>query len=107
MLFSERELVLEIDRLKHKNGVVKRRGKSPNRVDAFIRGLEEERNYWKAEVDTLQKMLRVRSASPTRARSPTRSIRGSPAGTPNKKVQKRSYVYSSFILFLHPFKLMG
>ena len=43
--------MLEIDRLKyHKNGV-KRRGKSPNRMDQFIRGLEEERDYWKSEVD--------------------------------------------------------
>ncbi|XP_013412187.1 centrosomal protein of 135 kDa-like, partial [Lingula anatina] len=79
---NERELVLEIERLKKKNGLVKKRGKSPNRLDAFIRGLEEERDYYKGEVDTLQKMMQQqRSASPSRGRSPARAKRDtSPAG---------------------------
>ena len=50
LLFSEKELVLEIDRLKyHKNGIKKCKG--PNKMETFIKGLEEERDYWKGEVD--------------------------------------------------------
>ena len=37
-LFSERELVLEIDRLKHRNGNARKRGKSPNRLEIFVKG---------------------------------------------------------------------
>ncbi|XP_013391946.1 centrosomal protein of 135 kDa [Lingula anatina] len=78
---NERELVLEIERLKKKNGLVKKRGKSPNRLDAFIRGLEEERDYYKGEVDTLQKMMQQqRSASPARGRSPARAKRDTSPG---------------------------
>lgn len=54
LTYSERELVLEIDRLKHKNGMVKRKGKTPDQVAAFIKGLEQDRDYWKKEVETLQ-----------------------------------------------------
>ena len=59
-LFAEKELVLEIHRLKHKNGVVKKKGKSADPVQGFIRSLEEERDYWKGEVDVLNKLLKSR-----------------------------------------------
>ena len=81
--FAERDLVLEIDRLKHKNGFHKKRGKSPDRLTQFLRGVEEERDYWKGEVEVLQKLLRSRSISPTRAKSPQRASR-SPARSPTR-----------------------
>ena len=43
---TEKDMVIEIDRLKHRNGF-KAKGKSQNLVDSFIKGLEEERDYWK------------------------------------------------------------
>ena len=46
--------MLEIDRLKHsgsKNGVRQRRGKSANHMDALLKRLEEDRDYWKGEVE--------------------------------------------------------
>ncbi|XP_064637968.1 testis-specific gene 10 protein-like isoform X2 [Lineus longissimus] len=75
---NERELVMEIERLKTRNGV-KKRAKSPNRMDSFIKSLEDERDYWKGEVDVLQKLLKMESRTPTRCPgSPKKS-------TPTKK----------------------
>ena len=79
ILFSEKELVLEIDRLKHRTscGTKKKSAKTPNRVEALLKSVEQERDYWKGEVDILQKISSSRalspSRSPSRARSPTRA----------------------------------
>ena len=109
---TERELVLEIDRLKHRNGLVKKRSKSPNRIEAFMKGLEEERDYWKGEVEVLQKLMRSRkstprsrSASPSRSRSQTstpsksRSRNASPVGTP-KAEKKAAAQYDAMLRVL-------
>ncbi len=108
--------MLEIDRLKHKNGIVKKRGKSPDRMQIFIKGIEEERDYWKGEVEVLQKLLRsksrsnspARSRSPTRSKSPSRSLNStpskghsrtsSPSRTPSK--QNKSEKNVSYMLII-------
>jgi centrosomal protein CEP135 len=65
----EKDLVLEIDRLRHhhKNGSVqpgKQRTKSASGpTEAFIKGLEDELYYWKSQVDDLQQIIRSRPAS--------------------------------------------
>ncbi len=93
LTFAERDLVLELDRAKcsHRNGMVKKKPKGPSATEKLIKGIEEERDYWKGEVETLQKLLktsrarvsgRSRSVSPTR-RSPTRGPRSIPS-TPTK-----------------------
>lgn len=98
-LITERDLVLEIDRLKCKNGVTrgKRGSKTPTHTEMFIKGLEEERDYWKGEVSVLQKLMknktRPRSPSPTlrsrsRSLSPARSKPLTP--TPTRKSKSRS-----------------
>ncbi|XP_034613852.1 testis-specific gene 10 protein isoform X4 [Trachemys scripta elegans] len=46
-------------------------GKSPSRLDTFIKTLEEDRDYYKSEADNLRKMFRNTSSSPKH--SPTRS----------------------------------
>ena len=56
--FAEKELVLEIERLKRKNGPGVKKNKIPSKLDAFIRGIEEERDYYKQQTDILQRMLR-------------------------------------------------
>ena len=72
-------MVLEIDRLKHGKNGLKRRAKSANHMDVFVKRLEEERDYWKGEVDVLQALMKrgslSRTSSPVRSpvRSPTRS----------------------------------
>ncbi len=88
--FAERDLVLELDRAKYsqRNGVVKKKTKGPTHVEKLIKGLEDERNYWKGEVETLQKLLqtsRSRASSRSRptSRSPTRTSRSTPS-TPSK-----------------------
>ena len=50
-LKSEKDLVMEIDRLKHNKNGVKRRSKSANQMEAFLRKLEQERDYWRGEVE--------------------------------------------------------
>ncbi|XP_065447736.1 testis-specific gene 10 protein isoform X11 [Chrysemys picta bellii] len=46
-------------------------GKSPSRLDTFIKTLEEDRDYYKSEAENLRKMFRNTSSSPKH--SPTRS----------------------------------
>ncbi|XP_025088561.1 testis-specific gene 10 protein-like isoform X3 [Pomacea canaliculata] len=85
---NEKELVLEIERLKRKNGPSTKKGKIPSKLDAFIRGIEEEREYYRQQADALQRMLRgepPRSSSPIRSRPSSRS--GSPVRErPDKKM---------------------
>jgi len=63
---AEKDLVLEIDRLRHhaKNGTVQH-GKRPKAqtgaVEAFIKDLEDERDYWKNQVSEMQQLLRSKS----------------------------------------------
>ena len=56
--------MLEIDRLKHRcsgtatNG--KKRAKSPTRaMECYLRSIEEERDYYKCEVDQLNKVIHM------------------------------------------------
>ncbi|XP_067150587.1 testis-specific gene 10 protein isoform X4 [Apteryx mantelli] len=42
----------------------KKQGKSPSRLDTFIKTLQEDRDYYKSEADNLQKVLRNASSSP-------------------------------------------
>uniref|UniRef100_A0A8C3S2P6 Centrosomal protein 135 n=1 Tax=Chelydra serpentina TaxID=8475 RepID=A0A8C3S2P6_CHESE len=68
--FIERELVLEIERMRLEYGIAFG-DKSPSRLDAFVKTLEEDRDYYKRELEYLQKMIK-RRASPCR-RSPEKS----------------------------------
>ncbi|KFW03448.1 Centrosomal protein of 135 kDa, partial [Eurypyga helias] len=61
---KERELVLEIERMRLEYGVALG-DKSPSRLDAFVKTLEDDRDYYKRELEYLQKM-RKRRPSPSR-----------------------------------------
>jgi len=100
---TEKDLVLEIDRLRHhstRNGVTQH-GKRPKTqtadsssgVATFIRDLEDERDYWQSQVTELQQLLRSKADATTmlphqspsmtgarrsRSTSPTRSISQTP-----------------------------
>lgn len=98
---TEKELVLEIERLKRKNGPgMTKKGKTPSKLDAFIRSVEEERNYYRDQADALQKMLR--GEIPTRSRSPVRSRPSSRSGSPvrdtstTKSDKVKTYNFSHF-----------
>ncbi|XP_040556377.1 centrosomal protein of 135 kDa isoform X7 [Gallus gallus] len=67
---KERELVLEIERMRLEYGIALG-DKSPSRLDAFVKTLEDDRDYYKRELEYLQKMIK-RRPSPSR-RSPEKS----------------------------------
>ena len=96
--------MLEIERLKRKNGpatvVNGKKGKSASKLDAFIRSIEEERNYYKDQTEALQKM--VRGEIPSRSRSPIRSRPSSRSGSPVRDVASKSdkKVFRGFILWV-------
>ncbi|NWS43664.1 CP135 protein, partial [Probosciger aterrimus] len=64
---KERELVLEVERMRLEYGIALG-NKSPSRLDAFIKTLEEDRDYYKQELEYLQKMIK-RKPSPSRRTS--------------------------------------
>uniref|UniRef100_A0A672HCG2 Centrosomal protein 135 n=1 Tax=Salarias fasciatus TaxID=181472 RepID=A0A672HCG2_SALFA len=50
MMAAEKDLVLELEAFRAKHGVC-RRERSPSRLDAFVKSLEEERDHYRREVD--------------------------------------------------------
>ena len=81
-IYLEKELVLEIERLKRKSGPAgaAKKGKIPSKLDAFVRSVEEERNYYRDQAEAFQKMLR--GEIPSRSRSPPRSKPSSRSASP-------------------------
>ncbi|XP_006167755.1 centrosomal protein of 135 kDa [Tupaia chinensis] len=59
---TERELILEVERMRLEHGI-KRRDRSPSRLDTFLKGIEEERDYYKKELERLQHIIQRRSCS--------------------------------------------
>ncbi|XP_068042883.1 centrosomal protein of 135 kDa isoform X2 [Anomalospiza imberbis] len=59
---KERELVLEIERIRLDYGIALG-DKSPSRLDAFVKTLEDDRDYYKRELDYLQKMVKLRPSA--------------------------------------------
>lgn len=98
--------MLEIERLKRKNGPAgaAKKGKIPSKLDAFVRSVEEERNYYRDQAEAFQKMLRgeipSRARSPARSRTPSRptSRSGSPAREANvsAKADKKVLLHNVF-----------
>lgn len=96
LMANEKELVLEIERLKRKNGPAgaSKKGKIPSKLDAFVRSVEEERNYYRDQAEAFQKMLRGEIPSRSRSRTPSRpsSRSASPARdvTASAKADKKA-----------------
>ncbi|XP_065781260.1 centrosomal protein of 135 kDa-like [Muntiacus reevesi] len=59
---EERELTVEIERMRLEHGI-KRRDKSPSRLDTFLKGIEDERDFYKKELKKLQHIIQRRSCS--------------------------------------------
>lgn len=62
MSIPERELVLEVERMRTQYGIL-RTDRSPSRMDSFVKTLEEERNHYKAELEKLERTLNLRASS--------------------------------------------
>lgn len=60
--FAERELVLEVERMRLECGIALG-DKSPSRLDAFVKTLEDDRDYYKQELEYLQKMVKRRPSA--------------------------------------------
>jgi len=62
LTMNERELVMDLERLKLAKSVKpkKSRDKSPSKIESLVTTLEKERDYYKSECETLQDMMRRR-----------------------------------------------
>uniref|UniRef100_A0A8C5LVC5 Centrosomal protein of 135 kDa n=1 Tax=Leptobrachium leishanense TaxID=445787 RepID=A0A8C5LVC5_9ANUR len=60
-IITERELVLEVERMRTQYGIL-RTDRSPSRLDSFVKTLEEERDYYKTEMEKLEKSLNLKSS---------------------------------------------
>ncbi|KAM6962785.1 centrosomal protein of 135 kDa [Aplochiton taeniatus] len=76
MTENDKEMVLELEKMRLAHGVCGRE-RSPSRLDIFIRSLEEERDYYRQEVERYKKArgpggleLSPSRSSPGRGRSP-------------------------------------
>ncbi|KAL3047427.1 hypothetical protein OYC64_021607 [Pagothenia borchgrevinki] len=87
MMAADRDLVLELETMRAKHGVCGRE-RSPSRLDAFVKSLEEERDYYRQEAERYKRARGAGgpdlspSRSPTRGRSPqSKATRGGVAET--------------------------
>ncbi|XP_029001754.1 centrosomal protein of 135 kDa isoform X2 [Betta splendens] len=75
MMAADKQLVLELEALRTKHGVCGRE-RSPSRLDAFVKSLEEERDYYRQEAERYKRTRRggvldlSPSLSPSKSRSP-------------------------------------
>ncbi|XP_051820501.1 centrosomal protein of 135 kDa [Antechinus flavipes] len=77
----EKELVLELERMKKEHGITHRK-KSSSRLDIFVKSVEEERDHYKKELERLQKIIKHRSISTRSSRCErSLSIRSPEKGT--------------------------
>ena len=67
----DRELVLELEAMRTMHGVC-RKERSPSRLDAFVRSLEEERDRYRQEAEHYKKVRRPEGLSLSPNRSPGR-----------------------------------
>ncbi|XP_055021118.1 centrosomal protein of 135 kDa isoform X2 [Boleophthalmus pectinirostris] len=86
-LASDKDLVLELEAMRTKYGVCGRE-RSPSRLDAFVKSLEEERDYYRQEAERYKRSRSDTSPSlsPLRGRSPKR---GATEGEVRRLVQER------------------
>uniref|UniRef100_A0A670YJ96 Centrosomal protein 135 n=1 Tax=Pseudonaja textilis TaxID=8673 RepID=A0A670YJ96_PSETE len=57
----DRELVIELERMRLEGGIALG-DKSPSRLDTFVKTIEEDRDYYKRELECLQKIFKRRSS---------------------------------------------
>ncbi|XP_008991570.1 centrosomal protein of 135 kDa isoform X2 [Callithrix jacchus] len=85
---TERELTLEVERMRLEHGI-KRRDRSPSRLDTFLKGIEEERDYYKKELERLQHIIQRRSCSANySAREKSSIFRTSEKGDYNSEIHQ-------------------
>nr|XP_033800677.1 centrosomal protein of 135 kDa isoform X2 [Geotrypetes seraphini] len=58
---TERDLVLEVEKMRTQYGIL-RGDRSPSRLDKFVKSLEEERDYYKRELENVERTFKRRSS---------------------------------------------
>ncbi|XP_016526216.1 centrosomal protein of 135 kDa isoform X2 [Poecilia formosa] len=71
MMAAEKELVLELEAFRTKHGVCGRE-RSPSRLDAFVRSLEEERDFYRQEAERYKRARGASGQGSSPSRSPER-----------------------------------
>ncbi|RVE73808.1 hypothetical protein OJAV_G00034970 [Oryzias javanicus] len=71
MMAAEKDLVLELERMRARHGVCGRE-RSPSRLDAFVRSLEEERDFYRREAEKYKQAKGGGSPALSPSRSPDR-----------------------------------
>lgn len=94
-VYLEKELVLELEAFRSKHGVCGRE-RSPSRLDAFVKSLEEERDFYRHEAERYKRARGAGGPGSSPSRSPDRGR------SPKGKVSK--VAANSFILI---YLLMG
>eukprot|EP00794_Sanderia_malayensis_P007402 gene7402-8222_t len=74
LTITERELVMELERLKLSKTGSRKSAKSPDRVELLMRNLEDERDHYRDECEILQEMIkkRITTSKHSTSRSPSR-----------------------------------
>lgn len=69
-LFLDKEMILELERMRALHGTCGKE-RSPSRLDAFVKSLEEERDHYRHEAEKYRKTRGgADSVSPSKSRSP-------------------------------------
>uniref|UniRef100_A0A3B4ABW6 Centrosomal protein 135 n=1 Tax=Periophthalmus magnuspinnatus TaxID=409849 RepID=A0A3B4ABW6_9GOBI len=87
-LAFDKDLVLELEAMRTKYGVCGKE-RLPSRLDAFVKSLEEERDYYRQEAERYKRSRgdTSPSRSPVRSRSP--NVRPDSAGEVHRLIQER------------------
>lgn len=66
----DKEMILELERMHSRHGICGKE-RSPSRLDAFVKSLEEERDHYRHEAEKYRKTSGgADSVSPSKSRSP-------------------------------------
>ncbi|OCT99518.1 centrosomal protein of 135 kDa [Xenopus laevis] len=76
-MVTERELVLEVERMRTQYGIA-RSDRSPSRLDSFVKTLEEERDYYKREMEKLERTQNFKYSLLSHSRQDSSHVHGSP-----------------------------
>uniref|UniRef100_A0A8C9YES2 Centrosomal protein 135 n=1 Tax=Sander lucioperca TaxID=283035 RepID=A0A8C9YES2_SANLU len=99
MMAADKSLVLELEAIRAKHGVCGRE-RSPSRLDAFVKSLEEERDHYRHEAERYKRARGAGGHNSSPIRSPSRG-RSPPKGRPEvlRLVKERDELRAALLDF--------
>lgn len=76
--YLERVLVLELERLKRRGSGAGNDGRTINQLEEHIRGIENDRDYWRNQVDLLQQIISCPGLINERHKTPVSRLKSKP-----------------------------